>query len=134
MADHRRFPRYKPKEQIVAYTEKKGVSRIGKPEMVEYGAVVDISLGGIAVEYLDTSMREEMSVELSLSVFSDSKPTGTLPYKTINDKAICKLPGNRILRRRGFKFENPTRFQREQLATVIQNYTIISSPDNKGRQ
>jgi len=81
-------------------------------------------MGGIAIQYLDSEMRGELDINLSFSNSSDISSTASIPYKAVNDFQISALPGNMTLRRRGFKFDNPTRYQKDQVEVIIRDHTV----------
>ena len=52
----------------------------GKPSYIELGPVIDISMGGLAVKYINTKQRQTDCFELSLSVANDGIKIGGLPF------------------------------------------------------
>ena len=92
-----------------------------------FGIVMDLSSGGLAVEYADRKIRPMEKVEFAISV-----PTAGLRLEgiemhavsdfVISDEAGC---GGEVCRRRGFRFGQMSHAQQEVLHKILHNCTDV---------
>lgn len=101
--------------------------KLGKPKLVELGPIVDISWGGIAVQYIDSKERQINSSELSISIPPDGIKVENIAFRTVSDVEVAELPDNKKIRRRNIKFEDMNQKQKAKLVSFLQNFTVRST-------
>jgi hypothetical protein len=86
-----------------------------------FGIVLDLSMGGLAVEYADRKLRPSKNLEFALSApeaglrLEDIRMTPVSDY-VLADETDC---GGSICRRRGFRFDAMTADQQETLQKIL---------------
>lgn len=120
----RKWDRFKLKGGAIVMLHKQKKFGIGKPSLVELGPVVDISWGGMAVHYIDNKKRQIESNELSVSFPPNGIVLEAIPFETVSDAEIAKLPDDKTIRRRSLKFGNMNQKQKARLVNFLQKFTI----------
>ncbi len=64
----RKWKRYKIKGGAIVLLHKPRLMDIGKPKTVELGPVIDISMGGLAVQFVESKNRLQDSETISISI------------------------------------------------------------------
>jgi hypothetical protein len=96
---------------------------VGKPKFIPFGPLVDISKGGLMVQYIGNKERGEEFEELAVWVPSDRFMMGPFPFTVVMDKPIATIPGDKTIRKRSVKFRDMTPAQNHQLDVFIRKYT-----------
>ena len=104
---------------------------IGKPKLVEFGPIVDISMGGLAVQYLDNKSRVFESEELAISTTSDDIKVEAIPFKTLSDKEVSRIPGGKTIRNRCVEFGRLSAYQTYQLESFIKQNAAEINRDRR---
>ena len=123
----RKWDRFKIKGGAIVMLHKPRTLNFGKPKLVELGPIVDISWGGIAVQYIDSKERQIKSSELSISIPPDGIVLENIPFQTVSDVEIAELPDAKKIRRRNIKFEDMNQTQKAKLVGFLQNFTVRST-------
>ena len=97
----------------------------------ELGAVIDISSGGVSVEYDSQKMLLLKDVEYCLMVPEAGVQLEGLHMSTVSDFVINGYTGcgGDVCRRRGFCFSSLTSDQKEVLRQIIEKYTFDPSTE-----
>jgi hypothetical protein len=122
--EKRKHSRFKVKKGTVVEFYKPRLFNLGKPRVFKSAPIIDISLGGLAFQYIDKETWLQKVKELSVSNPSDEIQIDHLPYEVISDFMISTLPDDTFIRRCSIKFENVPPGQKFQLDNFIQYHTI----------
>lgn len=95
---------------------------LAKPRFIELGPIIDISVGGLAVQYFETKERLTECAELSITVPDEGIKVEKVKFKTISDVQTAELPGSKTIRTRRAEFKELTPYQRFQLESLIKKY------------
>ncbi len=123
----RKWGRFKIKGGAIVMLHKPRTIKLGKPKLVELGPIVDISWGGIAVQYIDSKERQIKSSELSISIPPDGIKLENIPFQTVSDVEIAELPDSKKIRRRNIKFEDMNQTQKAKMVNFLQKFTVRST-------
>lgn len=104
---------------------------IGGPKLVELGPIMDISLGGLAVQYMENKKRAVDATQLSISIPSEGIALSGLAFRVVSDKALAQLPDGQLIRKRCVQFVNLKPHQRFQLESFINHFSISLKEDRR---
>jgi hypothetical protein len=127
----RRWKRYKLKGGAIVLLHKPKLIEIGKPKLVELGPVIDISMGGLAVQYVESDKRMFESTELSVSIPSTGVLLSGIVFRQVSDQAIAELPDGKKIRNRSVEFINLNPQQNHRLETFIREYSLHLTQDRR---
>ncbi len=127
----RKWKRYKIKGGAIVLLPKPRLLNIGKPKLVELGPVIDISMGGLAAQYVESKSRQQDSETISISIPSIGVTLADLQCKVILEKVITALPNGKQIFNRCVKFVNLTSVQNLQLESFIRKHTFHTIPDRR---
>lgn len=127
----RKWKRYKIKGGAIVMLHKPRLIELGKPKLIELGPVIDISMGGLAVQFVESKDRQQESDTLSIAIPSIGTPLSDFQYKVILEKSISTLPNGKKIFNRCFEFINQTAVQNLQLEAFIRRYTFHKIPDRR---
>ncbi|MFH1981451.1 MAG: hypothetical protein ABIL58_06390 [Pseudomonadota bacterium] len=127
----RKWKRFKIKGGAIVLLHKQRVIDIGSPKLIELGPIIDISLGGLAVQYVENKKRAITATELSISVPSEGIALSGLEFLMISDKAIAQLPDGKLIRNRCVEFANLAPQKRFQLESFINHYSMNLKRDRR---
>ena len=99
------------------------IAMLGFP-VAQMGSVLDVGLGGIAVQYIENCSKPKDSNELDILYTGKLFYLNKIPYQTVSDVAIKDdLAPNGLfsIRRRGIKFGKLTPIQKSQLEYFIKD-------------
>ena len=130
-SQRRQWKRYKLKGGAIVLLHKQRFMEIGKPKLVELGPVIDISRGGLAVQYVESEKRMFESTELSISIPSNGIQLSGLVYREVSDKAIAELPDGKKIRNRSVEFINLNPQQIHKLEAFIREYSLHLTKDRR---
>ena len=127
----RKWKRFKIKGGAIVLLHKPRLIDIGKPKLIELGPAVDISMGGLAVQFVENKNRLIDSNTVSISIPSTGVTLGNLECKTISEKVIASLPNGKQIYNRCLEFINLTSLQNLQLESFIRKHTFHKIPDRR---
>lgn len=104
---------------------------IGKPRLLELGPVIDISMGGLSVQYIENKKRITDSNVLSLAIPEEGLKLENIPFEVVSDTIKAQLPDARNIRTRCVKFGKLSPYQTYQLEVFIKNYTSQQGHDRR---
>jgi hypothetical protein len=119
----RRWRRFKNRGGAIVMLHKPRLIEIGKPRLVELGPIIDISMGGLAFQYIENRKRSFESDILSVKIPDQGMPLENFSFEVISDTIKAELPDERRIRTRCVKFTKLTPYQSFQLETFIKNHT-----------
>lgn len=90
-----------------------------------FGVVMDLSTGGLSVEYADRKLRPLEKVEYALSIPKAGLRLEGLQMHAVSDFVLVDETGcgGEVCRRRGFQFGKMSRDQQEILHRILRNCT-----------
>ncbi len=127
----RKWKRYKIKGGAIVLLNKPRLLDIGKPKLIELGPVIDISMGGLAVQYVESQQRQHDFDTISISIPSLSVALTNLQYKVIVEKVMTSLPNGKQIFNRCVEFTHLTSVQNLQLESFIRKHTFHTIPDRR---
>jgi len=104
---------------------------IGKPKLIELGPVIDISMGGLATQYVESKSRQQESETISISIPSVGVILADLQCKVIIEKIITCLPNGKQIYNRCVEFVDLTSVQNLQLESFIRKHTFHTIEDRR---
>ncbi len=122
LASRRKWKRFKVKDRAFVMLHRPRLIKLGKPRLVKSGPIVDISMGGLAVQYIENRERLRDYSELSIIIPPDHIKVEEIPFKVLTDIEIAELPDSRKIRNRCLKFGKLTPYQEFQLESFIKNH------------
>ncbi len=127
----RKWKRYKIKGGAIVLLHKPRLLDIGKPKLIELGPVIDISMGGLAAQYVESKSRQQDSETISISIPSVGVILADLQCRVILEKIVACLPNGKQIYNRCVEFVNLTAVQSLQLESFIRKHTFHSIPDRR---
>lgn len=127
----RKWKRYKIKGGAIVMIQKPRLLEIGKPKLIELGPIIDISMGGLAVQFVEKKIRQQDAEAISISIPSVGVTLPDLQCKVILEKVITTLPNGRQIYNRCVEFVNLTSVQNLQLESFIRKHTFHTIPDRR---
>ncbi len=114
--ERRKYQRYK-----VAY----GAYAVAGPETAKLGQIKDISMGGLAFNYLAEEARSQYCDELDIIIRQYSTCIKCLPVQTVSDFELAKknIFSTVKLRQLGVQFGELTPDQTSQLELLLKTHT-----------
>jgi hypothetical protein len=93
---------------------------------MKIGQIIDISLGGLAFQYIADGDQINGARELEIYLATNGFHIKDIPFNTISDIALPKefSLSTIIMRRRGVQFGMLTKFQKTQLGYLIEYHTV----------
>lgn len=107
------------------------VIEFGKPMLIELGPLIDISMGGLQVQYVENKQRLSESRELAISIPEKGIVVEPIPFKMVMDAALTQMPGGKTIKKRCVEFGQLTDYQKYQLQSFIKNYTTEISVERR---
>lgn len=127
----RKWKRYKIKGGAIVLLHKSRLIEIGKPKLIELGPVIDISMGGLAVQYIESKNRKQEFETLSISIPSLKVTLADLQCRIVSEKVVGSLPDGKQIYNRCVEFLNLTSVQNLQLESFIRKHTFHTIPDRR---
>ena len=92
------------------------------PNIVQGEEIIDLSMGGVAFNYVDEGKRLSETFELDIHA-TDAFRLGKVKVRTISDTVICELVHqSKVIRRIGGEFLNLTPVQEYDLKKFLESY------------
>ena len=134
-ARRRRWKRFNINGSAIVMLHKPRLIDIGKPSLVQLGPVVDISMGGLSVQYFENKKRKLETDTLSIHVPDQGLVLEGMKFDVISDRIVAKLAEEKIIRSRCVSFRDQSRLQSYQLETFMKQFTLNSPADRRtGRE
>ena len=99
---------------------------------IEMGPIVNISMGGLAVQYVENKKRTAKYRELSIYIPADGIVIDRVPYEVIDDCEVARMPDEKAIRKQRVKFGALTTFHSVQLEQLINNHGAKCLADRRG--
>jgi hypothetical protein len=130
-APRRKWKRFKVMGGSLVLLSKPRFMNIGKPRLIKMGPIIDISLGGISLQYVDSNKIPKECYELSISVPPDKIVLKDVPFEILSDVEIAELSDFRKIRNRSVRFGKLSSYQRFQLQSFIDKYSIDDAEERR---
>jgi hypothetical protein len=127
----RKWKRYKIKSGAIVLLYKPRLLNIGKPKLIELGPLIDISMGGLAAQYVENKSRQQLSETISISIPSFGVILADLQCRVVLEKVVATLPNGKQICNRCVEFVNLTSVQNLQLESFIRKHTFHTIPDRR---
>jgi len=127
----RKWKRHKVKGGAFVLLNKPSLIKLGKPARIELGLIIDISLGGLAAQYVESKKQPSEFKHLAISTSSGGIQIDEIPFETISDTEVAKLPDSRIIRNCCLSFGNLMHDQRFKLESFIKDYSLEIMEDRR---
>ena len=120
VAEHRKYTRFSVPDNAYA--------ALG-PTFTMVGKIKDISMAGLALEYLTDTVSEFENSNVEIFLRGEEFHISKIPCKLIYDIPLNSTANNQILpyglmrKRCGVQFENLSKIYRKQLERFIETYT-----------
>ena len=122
--ERRKQHRFKVKEDAFVKLYTPRFFKLGKPRIIKSATIIDISIGGLAFQYVDCVMLSHDFYELSIFNTTGAIKIDKVPFKAVSDFSISRLSNSKFIRRCGIKFGGLNPAQKSELASLIQNHAI----------
>lgn len=129
----RKFKRFKIKGSAIVLLQKPRLMNIGKPKTVELGPVVDISMGGLAVQYMENKKRSLDGDLLSIQVPDNGVKLDGLRFKVVSDRVLATLPDGRKIHNCCIQFQQLSAYQSFQLESFIKGHAHHGAGERRNR-
>ena len=98
---------------------------------VKFGPIVNISMGGLAVQYIENKPRTKKYKELSILIPGNKPILDRISFEVIADFSIAELPDGKKIRNRCVKFNQMTSYHTFQLDDFIREYSTSYIMDRR---
>ncbi len=127
----RQWKRFKIKGSAIVMLNKPSLISLGKPRLIELGPVIDISMGGLAVQYIESKKRLTKCDELSINVPGKGIQLESIPFTVISDVEIAVMPDSTKIKNRCVQFGELSSYQAFQLEAFINKYGADIARDRR---
>jgi hypothetical protein len=127
----RKWKRLKIKGGGLVLIKKNRLLEIGKPKLMELGPIVNISMGGLAVQYVENNKRAVDSEVLAISQPPEGIKVEPIPFRIVTDHEVTRLPGGKAVRTSHVQFGKLTDYQSFQLESFIRKYSTDVGTDRR---
>ncbi len=99
---------------------------------IEMGPVINISMGGLAVQYIGNKERTAEYSELSIYIPAEGIVLDKVPFETISDFEVTRMPDEKAIRKRCLKFGTLSTYQTFQIEEFIKKHGAKCLEDRRG--
>ena len=127
--ERRKQLRVKIKEGAFVEFHKPRLFNLGKPRIIKSFSIIDISVKGLAFQYVDRNMwsHDFNPLSISKSISKTDDKIGKVPFKAVSDFIVSRHANSILIKRCGVKFGKLTLAQKSQLVSFIRNHAISES-------
>lgn len=119
----RKWKRFRTRGGALVLVKKARLIEVGKPALVELGPVLDISMGGLAAQYIASRQRTVDSDALAIAAPPEDIRVEPIPYQIVKDVEVTRMPDGKPIRTRSVKFGKLNDYQSFQLQSFIREHT-----------
>ncbi|MBW1898284.1 MAG: hypothetical protein JRI61_04405 [Deltaproteobacteria bacterium] len=127
----RKWKRFTVKGGAVVILEKPRIMGLLGQSNIEFGPIVNISMGGLASQYIENKRRMSSTDKLSIRMPDKSIIVDKVSYKTIADFEVAEMPDGKKIRNRCVKFFNMSSYQTFRLDDFIKSFSISFMMDRR---
>ncbi|MBT3310859.1 MAG: hypothetical protein HN737_07745 [Desulfobacterales bacterium] len=122
-AKRRKWKRYESRWVMTVVFEKSSLLNFGKTSFIKLGPVVDISMNGLAVQYIGDKKRNDKTSVLSVLGPDEEILLDSIPYTIVSEDHSVELPDLKKIWNRTVQFGNLTPVHKFQLKQLIEKFT-----------
>ena len=126
-AKRRKWKRYESRWVMTVAYKKSGFLNFGKTGYVKLGPVIDISMNGLAVQYIGEKKRNDKSSALYILGPDEEVLLESIPYKVISEDQSVELPDSKKIWNRTVQFGSLTPVHKFQLKQLIEKGILDDS-------
>jgi len=130
----RKWKRFALKGGATVVLEKPHIKGLLGQSNIDLGPIVNISMGGLASQYIEKRRRMSKTDRLSIKMPDKSIVVDKISYRTIADFKIAELPDGKKIRNRCVEFLNMSSFQTFRLDDFIKAYSIGFMMDRRSQE
>ena len=127
----RKWRRYRINGSGIVMLHKPRIIELGKPSLIDLGPILDISLGGLAVQYVDSKKRQIECFELSISFPGEGIVVEGIPFDIVFETVVATLPDTRNIMKRCVQFGKLTSRQSLKLEAFIKKNGVEILTDRR---
>ena len=131
MPQRRIHARYRPLGSAFVIFEAPRPYNLGKPRVIQFGPITDISLQGLSVEYTPQKDFQREFQELSILVPGQGLAVYRIPFRNISDVAVSDSAAHQPVMRRGMQFLSASDLHSTQVEDFLAAYTRGIVPDRR---
>ncbi|MCK5783461.1 MAG: PilZ domain-containing protein [Desulfobacterales bacterium] len=122
--ERRQHRRYKIDAGAIVAFKKKHLFNFGKQRLVKLGPITDISMGGVAVQYIESKIQHTEYNELTILNSAGNIEFDKVPFKIVRDEIVAELPNSKRIKKRGMRFGKLSNYQVARLQYFINNIKL----------
>lgn len=115
----RKWKRFTLKSGAIVVLQKPRIMGFLGQVRTRFGPVVNISMGGLAVQYIESKKRMKKHKTLTIATPGTGQVLDAIPYEIIADFEVARLPDGKRIRNRCVKFHQMTSYNTFQLDDFI---------------
>lgn len=128
----RKWKRFKVRTGALVKLHKQRLFEIGPPKLIDFGPIIDISMGGLSVQYVESDKRNGFDSErLTVILPAEGIKLDGMNFRIVSDFIVAKLPGGKKVRNRCVEFVNVDAHQHIQLESFIKHYAMGTLKDRR---
>lgn len=127
----RKWKRFTVKDGALVILEKPRIMGFLGQTRVEFGPIVNLSMGGLASQYIENKKRMKPYPQISIVIPGGKKIIERIAYEIIADFQIAEMPDGKIIRNRCVKFQHMTSFHTFQLDDYIREFSTSYIMDRR---
>ncbi|MCP4672502.1 MAG: hypothetical protein GY857_14500 [Desulfobacula sp.] len=132
--DRRKHQRLLANGGTLVMTGKPRFLNLGKPRFFKFGPVINISKGGISIQYISSKKRPNKYTELSITMPAEDLKLDNISFETVTDFQKTEFLKSKKIRQRCIKFHNLTESQMFQVDYFLDNHTNGLAMDRRSKQ
>lgn len=127
----RKWKRFTAKSGSMVLVHIAGVLGLGLSKSVELGPLINISQGGLMVQYIESRDRMRDAAELSISIPGHGIQIEKIPFDVVADFELASMPDGKRIRNRNVKFGKLTPYQLFQVQSFLEKHVAGLVPDRR---
>ncbi len=102
--ERRRYRRFPVQAGIYVAVKKPRLLNWAKPHFIKLGPLIDISMGGLAIHYIENHERTQAHATLCLVTAEGEVPFEDLSVRMVFDRKVAELPDQKWIHKRALEF------------------------------
>jgi hypothetical protein len=130
----RKWKRFTIKGGGLVILEKPRIMGLLGQSNIELGPIVNISMGGLAAQYIENKRRMSSTNKLSIKMPDKNIIVDKISYKIIADFEVAEMPDGKKIRNRCVEFLNMNSYQTFRLDDFIKSHSIGFMMDRRSQE
>ncbi len=122
-SERRKQQRFLANGGALVMTGKLRFFNLGKPRFIKFGPVINISKGGVSIQYISSKKKPDKYTELSITMPAEDLKLDNISFETVTDFQKTEFLKSKKIRQRCIKFHNLTESQMFQVDYFLDNHT-----------